>query len=173
MSNKIWFITGVSSGFGRAISEAALAQGDTVVGTLRKESEQASFEAIAPCRARGVLLDVTDDGAIAPTVERVEREIGPIDVLVNNAGYGHEGLVEESSLDDVRRQFAVNVFGAVAVTKAVLPFNRKRRSGRIINITSMGSPSQCRAPASIMPASSRSRGFPKRLARKSRTLGSM
>jgi NAD(P)-dependent dehydrogenase (short-subunit alcohol dehydrogenase family) len=123
---------------GRAISEAALAQGDTVVGTLRKESEQASFEAIAPCRARGVLLDVTDDGAIAPTVERVEREVGPIDVLVNNAGYGHEGLVEESSLDDVRRQFAVNVFGAVAVTKAVLPFMRKRRSGRVINITSMG-----------------------------------
>src|ERR1700741_506794 len=110
MSNKIWFITGVSSGFGRAVSEAALAQGDTVVGTLRKESELASFEAIAPGRSRGVLLDVTDDGAIAPTVERVEREVGPIDVLVNNAGYGHEGLVEESSLDDMRRQFAVNAF---------------------------------------------------------------
>jgi NAD(P)-dependent dehydrogenase (short-subunit alcohol dehydrogenase family) len=138
MSNKIWFITGVSSGFGRAVSEAALAQGDTVVGTLRKESELASFEAIAPGRSRGVLLDVTDDGAIAPTVERVEREVGPIDVLVNNAGYGHEGLVEESSLDDMRRQFAVNAFGAVAVTKAVLPFMRKRRSGRIVNITSMG-----------------------------------
>jgi NAD(P)-dependent dehydrogenase (short-subunit alcohol dehydrogenase family) len=71
-------------------------------------------------------------------VERVEREVGPIDVLVNNAGYGHEGLVEESSLDDMRRQFAVNAFGAVAVTKAVLPFMRKRRSGRIVNITSMG-----------------------------------
>lgn len=135
---KTWFITGVSSGFGRAIADAALAAGDRVVGTLRKEDERAAFAALAPGRSFGVLLDVTDDDAIQPTVDRVEREVGPIDVLVNNAGYGHEGLVEESSLDDLRRQFAVNVFGAVAVAKAVLPHMRARRSGRIINVTSMG-----------------------------------
>jgi NAD(P)-dependent dehydrogenase (short-subunit alcohol dehydrogenase family) len=135
---KTWFITGVSSGFGRAIAEAALAAGDTVVGTLRKDEERQAFDALTPGRSHGVLLDVTDDAAVQPVVDRIEAEVGPIDVLVNNAGYGHEGLVEESSLDDMRRQFDVNVFGAVAVAKAVLPYMRKRRAGRILNITSMG-----------------------------------
>lgn len=135
---KTWFITGVSSGFGRAIANAALASGDTVVGTLRNEEQRAAFEAVSPGRAHGVILDVTDDANIQPTVDRVEREIAPIDVLVNNAGYGHEGTFEESSLEDLRRQFDVNVFGAVAVTQAVLPHMRQRRAGRIINITSMG-----------------------------------
>ena len=135
---KTWFITGVSTGFGRAIAEAALAVGDRVVGTLRKEADRAAFAALAPGRSYGVLLDITETASIEPTIARVEREVGPIDVLVNNAGYGHEGLVEESSLDDMRRQFEVNVFGAVAVIKAVLPSMRQRRSGFIINVTSMG-----------------------------------
>jgi NAD(P)-dependent dehydrogenase (short-subunit alcohol dehydrogenase family) len=135
---KIWFITGVSSGFGRAIAEAALAQGDTVVGTLRSDAERATFDTLVPGRSHGVQLDVTDDDVIAPVVDRVEREIGPIGVLVNNAGYGHEGLVEESSIEDMRRQFAVNVFGPVAIIKAVLPHMRRRRTGRILNVTSMG-----------------------------------
>lgn len=135
---KTWLITGVSSGFGRAIAEMALAEGNRVIGTLRKEEERAAFAALVPGRSYGVLLDVTDDDAIQPAVDRIEREVGPIDVLVNNAGYGHEGVIEESSLDDMRRQFDVNVFGAVAVIKAVLPSMRRRRSGRIINITSMG-----------------------------------
>ncbi|MGV6875532.1 oxidoreductase [Pseudochelatococcus sp. B33] len=135
---KTWFITGVSSGFGRAIADAALAAGDRVVGTLRNEEQRQAFAAQAPGRSFGVILDVTEDAKIQPTVDRIEREVGPIDVLVNNAGYGHEGTLEESTLDDLRRQFDVNVFGAVAVTKAVLPFMRKRRSGHIVNITSMG-----------------------------------
>jgi NAD(P)-dependent dehydrogenase (short-subunit alcohol dehydrogenase family) len=135
---KIWFITGVSSGLGRAIAEAALAHGDTVVGTLRSDAERAKFDSLVPGRSHGVQLDVTNDDGIAPVVDRMEREIGPIDVLVNNAGYGHEGLVEESSIEDMRRQFAVNVFGPVAIIKAVLPHMRRRRSGRILNVTSMG-----------------------------------
>ena len=135
---KTWFITGVSSGFGRAIAQAALEAGDRVVGTLRNEEQQKAFTATASERSFGVILDVTDDARIGPTVERVEREVGPIDILVNNAGYGHEGTFEESTLEDLRRQFDVNVFGAVAVTKAVLPSMRKRRSGHIVNITSMG-----------------------------------
>ena len=135
---RTWFITGVSTGLGRALAEAALAAGDTVVGTLRKDDERVAFEAIAPGRSHGVLLDVTDEAAIAPAVERIEREIGGIDILVNNAGYGHEGLLEESAMADLRRQFEVNVFGVVAVTQAVLSFMRKRRAGRIFNITSMG-----------------------------------
>ena len=135
---RTWFITGVSTGFGRAIADAALAAGDRVIGTLRNEDQREAFAALVPGRSFGVILDVTDDNKIQPTIDRVEREVGPIDILVNNAGYGHEGTFEESTLDDLRRQFAVNVFGAVAVTKAVLPAMRKRRAGRIINITSMG-----------------------------------
>jgi len=135
---RTWFITGVSTGFGRAIATAALAAGDTVAGSVRRTEDCAAFEALAPGRAHGILLDVTQDDVIQPAVQRIEREIGPIDILVNNAGYGHEGLVEESSLDDLRRQFDVNVFGAVAVIKAVLPQMRERRRGHIVNITSMG-----------------------------------
>jgi NAD(P)-dependent dehydrogenase (short-subunit alcohol dehydrogenase family) len=135
---KTWFITGVSSGLGSAIAEAARAAGDHVVGTLRNEEQRKAFAASTSGRSFGVILDVTDGAKVQPTVDRIEREVGPIDVLVNNAGYGHEGTFEESTLEDLRRQFEVNVFGAVAVTKAVLPYMRKRRSGHIVNITSMG-----------------------------------
>jgi NAD(P)-dependent dehydrogenase (short-subunit alcohol dehydrogenase family) len=138
MNPKTIFITGVSSGFGRALASAALAQGHRVVGTLRDEQARVAFEALHPERSHGVLLDVTDTDSIEPAIARVERQLAPIDVLVNNAGYGHEGVIEESSLEDLRRQFDVNVFGAVAVLKAVLPHMRKRRAGHIINITSMG-----------------------------------
>jgi NAD(P)-dependent dehydrogenase (short-subunit alcohol dehydrogenase family) len=138
MAKKIWLITGVSTGLGRAIAEAALGAGDIVVGTLRQEAERAAFSALAPGRAHSILLDVTDDKAIEPAVARIEKEVGPIDVLVNNAGYGHEGLLEESSMDEIRRQFEVNVFGAVAMMKAVLPRMRPRRKGWIFNISSMG-----------------------------------
>jgi NAD(P)-dependent dehydrogenase (short-subunit alcohol dehydrogenase family) len=134
----ILFVTGVSSGLGRAFAEAALAEGHVVVGTLRDAAQQAAFDALAPGRAHGILLDVTDEAAIQPAVDAIERDIGPIDVLVNNAGYGHEGTVEESPMAELRRQFEVNLFGAVAVIKAVLPYMRKRRAGRILNITSMG-----------------------------------
>jgi NAD(P)-dependent dehydrogenase (short-subunit alcohol dehydrogenase family) len=135
---RTWFITGVGSGFGRAIADVALAAGDRVVGTLRNEEQRKEFVALSPGRSYGFLLDVTETNKIQPTVDRVEREIGPIHVLVNNAGYGHEGTFEESTLEDLRSQFDVNVFGVVAVTKAVLPYMRRRRAGRIINITSMG-----------------------------------
>jgi NAD(P)-dependent dehydrogenase (short-subunit alcohol dehydrogenase family) len=135
---KTFLITGVSSGFGRAFATAALAAGHRVVGTLREEAAQAAFAALAPGRARAVLLDVTDFAAIDPAIARIEKETGPIDVLINNAGYGHEGTLEESPLQDMQRQFDVNVFGAVAMIKAVLPFMRQRRAGHIINITSMG-----------------------------------
>jgi NAD(P)-dependent dehydrogenase (short-subunit alcohol dehydrogenase family) len=136
--SKLIFITGVSSGFGRAIAEAAVAAGHRVVGTLRSEADLAEFNRLSPGRAFGRILDVTDTAAIAPAVAAIESEIGPVDVLINNAGYGHEGVLEESALDDIRRQFEVNVFGAVAMMQAVLPSMRKRRSGHIINITSMG-----------------------------------
>lgn len=135
---KILLITGVSSGLGQALAQAALEAGHTVVGTLRKDAERAAFDAIAPGRSFGRLLDVTDTAAIVPLVAEIERSVGPIDVLVNNAGYGHEGILEESAIADLRHQFEVNVFAPVALIQAVLPFMRARRAGHILNITSMG-----------------------------------
>jgi NAD(P)-dependent dehydrogenase (short-subunit alcohol dehydrogenase family) len=134
---KTFLITGVSSGFGRALAEVALRDGHTVVGTVRKDTDKQAFERLGEA-AHAVILDVTDTARIAPVIAEIEQRIGAIDVLVNNAGYGHEGILEESSIDDLRRQFDVNVFGAVAMIQAVLPFMRKRRAGHILNITSMG-----------------------------------
>ncbi|HET7155689.1 MAG TPA: oxidoreductase [Hyphomicrobiaceae bacterium] len=141
MSNtpvKTFFITGVSSGFGRALSQAALDAGHRVIGTVRSAEDASAFEAMLPGRAIARQLDVTDHAAVERVALEVEKTIAPVDIIVNNAGYGHEGSLEESPLDDMRRQFEVNVFGAVAVIKAFLPFMRTRRSGRILNITSMG-----------------------------------
>ncbi|MEG3131675.1 oxidoreductase [Pantoea cypripedii] len=137
-SSKTLFITGVSSGFGRALAQQALSQGHRVIGTVRNQAAGEAFEALKPGFATACLLDVTDFAAIDSAVATLEQEVGPIDVLVNNAGYGHEGVMEESSLEEMRHQFDVNVFGAVAMIKAVLPFMRQRRRGHIINITSMG-----------------------------------
>ncbi|EIF31208.1 short-chain dehydrogenase of unknown substrate specificity [Burkholderia sp. Ch1-1] len=136
--SKTFLITGVSSGFGQAFAQAALDAGHTVVGTVRNDAARSAFAALAAERAHAIVLDVTQFDAIAPAVAAITQTVGPIDVLVNNAGYGHEGTLEESPLDDMRRQFDVNVFGAVAMIKAVLPAMRERRSGHIINITSMG-----------------------------------
>jgi len=136
--SKLILITGVSSGFGRALAREALAAGHRVVGTLRNADAAQAFQELAPLRAHARLLDVTDFEAIDAVVAEIEATLGPIDVLVNNAGYGHEGVLEESPLAEMRRQFDVNVFGAVAMMKAVLPGMRARRAGNILNITSMG-----------------------------------
>lgn len=137
-SGKILLITGVSSGFGRALAQEALAAGHQVVGTVRSAQAKRDFESLSATAAFGRVLDVTDFDAIDGIVAEIEASVGPVDVLVNNAGYGHEGVMEESPLSELHRQFDVNVFGAVAMMKAVLPFMRKRRRGHILNITSMG-----------------------------------
>ncbi len=137
-SSKTLLITGVSSGFGRALAQEALAVGHKVVGTVRTAQAKREFESLSANAAWGRVLDVTDFDAIDSVVAEIEASVGPIDVLVNNAGYGHEGIMEESPLSELRRQFDVNVFGAVAMMKAVLPFMRERRRGHILNITSMG-----------------------------------
>jgi NAD(P)-dependent dehydrogenase (short-subunit alcohol dehydrogenase family) len=135
---KIVLITGVSTGLGRAFAEELLQEGYTVAGTVRKAEARQAFEELAPGRAFAQVVDVTDGQRVIEAVAEVESQIGPIYALINNAGYGHEGTLEESSMEELRQQFEVNVFGAVAVIKAVLPFMRKRRSGRILNVTSMG-----------------------------------
>jgi NAD(P)-dependent dehydrogenase (short-subunit alcohol dehydrogenase family) len=137
-SSKILLITGVSSGFGRALAREALAAGHKVVGTVRSAQAKRDFESLSANAAFGRVLDVTDFDAIDGIVAEIEATVGPVDVLVNNAGYGHEGVMEESPLSEMRRQFDVNVFGAVAMMKAVLPLMRERRRGHILNITSMG-----------------------------------
>jgi NAD(P)-dependent dehydrogenase (short-subunit alcohol dehydrogenase family) len=136
--NKRLLITGVSSGFGRALAQQALADGHCVVGTVRNAQAAEAFAAMCPARAHARILDVTQFDAIDGVVADIEANVGAVDVLVNNAGYGHEGILEESPLSDMRRQFDVNVFGPVAMMKAVLPFMRARRRGHIVNITSMG-----------------------------------
>ena len=137
-TSKTLLITGVSSGFGRALAQEALANDYRVIGTVRNAEAKAAFEQLHGQNALAFELDVTHFTTIDALIADIEEQQGPIDVLVNNAGYGHEGIMEESSLEEMRRQFDVNVFGAVAITKAVLPFMRKRRRGHILNITSMG-----------------------------------
>ncbi|WP_394821143.1 oxidoreductase [Pendulispora albinea] len=137
-SPKNFLITGASSGLGQALSRATLASGHRVFGTVRDSAARCAFEALAPGRAVAPIVDITHAHDIDQVVAELEKDFGSIDVLVNNAGYGHEGIIEESDLDELRRQFEVNVFGTIAVTKSVLPFMRRRRRGRIITITSMG-----------------------------------
>lgn len=137
-NRKTLFITGVSSGFGKALAQEALAAGHRVIGTVRSETALRAFQDLSADNAHGVILDVTDFSRIDDVIAEIEASQGPVDVLVNNAGYGHEGIFEESPLDEMRRQFDVNVFGAVAMIKAFLPYFRKRRAGHILNITSMG-----------------------------------
>jgi NAD(P)-dependent dehydrogenase (short-subunit alcohol dehydrogenase family) len=133
-----WLITGVSAGLGRAFAEAALAAGHTVVGTVRSEEDLRAFERLRPGRAHGRLLDVTEYDAVPGAVAEVERNVGPLDVVVANAGYGLEGTFEETPLAEVRRQFEVNVFGTVATLQAALPHMRRRRRGHLMAVTSMG-----------------------------------
>ena len=135
---KVLFITGVNSGLGRSFAEVALSAGHQVIGTVRSEEAKSEFDRLAAGRGLGVVLDVTDFDAIPGIVAKAQAAVGTIDVLVNNAGYGHEGPVEESPLEALEQQFATNVFGPVALIKAVLPAMRQRRTGHIINVTSMG-----------------------------------
>lgn len=132
--SKTWFITGVSSGLGREIGLAAIARGDVVIGTVRRPEAAAAFKAQG---GHAMILDVTDMTAVGTAVAAAEGVTGKIDVLVNNAGYGLVGAIEEASLDEVRAQFETNVLAPLAVLKAALPAMRARHDGRIINITSV------------------------------------
>jgi NAD(P)-dependent dehydrogenase (short-subunit alcohol dehydrogenase family) len=138
MTMRTFFITGVSTGLGRAFATAALGAGDRVIGTVRMPDDAAAFEALSPRRAHARLLDVTDDAAVFRTVDEVESTVGPIDVVIANAGYGIEGVFEETPLSEVRAQFATNVFGVAATLQAALPHMRRRRSGHLLAVTSMG-----------------------------------
>jgi NAD(P)-dependent dehydrogenase (short-subunit alcohol dehydrogenase family) len=138
MAAQTILITGVSSGLGSAFAHEALEQGHLVVGTVRRAADAAVFEAVRPGRSVARVLDISEPDAVAAIVADVENTVAPIDVLIANAGYGFEGLFEESPLAELRAQFEVNVFGTVAVIQAVLPGMRVRRAGRILGVTSVG-----------------------------------
>ncbi|XUL90813.1 oxidoreductase [Streptomyces galilaeus] len=136
--NKVWLVTGASSGFGRAIVETALAAGDVVVGAARRTEALDDLVAAHPDQLEALRLDVTDTGAAEAAVRDVVARHGRIDVLVNNAGRTHVGAFEETTEQELRDLFDLHVFGPAALTRAVLPFMRQRRSGAIVQMSSMG-----------------------------------
>jgi NAD(P)-dependent dehydrogenase (short-subunit alcohol dehydrogenase family) len=133
-----WLITGCSTGLGRALAEAVIADGHNAVVTAREVARVADLVETAPDRVLTVALDVTDAGQITTAVAAAEQRFGGVDVLVNNAGYGYRAAVEEGDDTDVRALFDTHFFGTVAMIKAVLPGMRARRSGAIVNISSIG-----------------------------------
>ncbi|WP_187776149.1 oxidoreductase [Antrihabitans cavernicola] len=139
MSNpKVWLITGASSGFGRALTVAAVAAGDTVVATARRTSALADLVTDHPDQVDAVELDVTDVAAADAVVGAAIARYGRIDVLVNNAGRTQVGAVEETTDGELRDLFDVHFFGPAALTRAVLPHMRSRRSGTIVMMSSIG-----------------------------------
>jgi NAD(P)-dependent dehydrogenase (short-subunit alcohol dehydrogenase family) len=134
---KKWFVTGVSSGLGRALAVGALGAGDVVAGSVREAAARDEFIALNPEHAHAFIMDVTDRDAVTEVMQAADEAVGGIDVLVNNAGVSLEGTIEETGWTEILEQFQVNVFGPVAVMKALLPAMRKRRRGLIVNITSL------------------------------------
>src|SRR6478672_6627865 len=136
--SKVWFITGVSRGFGREWAAAALERGDRVAGTARDTSTLEPLVSTYGDAFLPIELDVTDRAADVAAVARAHEHFGRLDVVVNNAGYGHFGFVEELTEDEARAQIETNLFGALWVTQAALPFLREQGSGHIIQVSSIG-----------------------------------
>jgi NAD(P)-dependent dehydrogenase (short-subunit alcohol dehydrogenase family) len=133
-----WLITGCSTGLGRALAEAVIAAGHNAVVTARDAARVADLADATPDRVLAVALDVTNPGQVAAAAQQADERFGGVDVLVNNAGYGYRGAIEEGDDADVRALFETHFFGTVAMIKAVLPGMRARRSGAIVNISSIG-----------------------------------
>ena len=137
-TSKNWFITGVSTGFGAALADLLLEKGDKVAATFRKPEQAEEFTKRAGANGRGFVVEVTDEAQVKQGIADAIQHFGHLDVVVNNAGYGSLGSIEEIDAAEVQRQFDVNVFGPLHVLRAVLPHLRERRSGHILNITSIG-----------------------------------
>jgi NAD(P)-dependent dehydrogenase (short-subunit alcohol dehydrogenase family) len=142
MSNQthipVWFITGASAGFGKALTEYAVSQGYKVVATARRKEKLDALAATAPAQILPVVMDVTQREQVKSAIDETIEHFGTIDVLINNAGYGIVGALEETPEDELRRQMETNFFGAVAVTQEALPHMRQQGSGAIVNMSSMG-----------------------------------
>ncbi|BAY50385.1 short-chain dehydrogenase/reductase SDR (plasmid) [Scytonema sp. HK-05] len=135
-TDKVWLITGSSTGLGRALAQAVLERGYHLVATARQPEQLKELNDRYPDRITTIALDVTNAQSIQQAIEAALNAYNRIDVLVNNAGYGTVGAIEEVNDDDIRRQFDTNLFGAINVTRAVLPTLREQRSGHILNISS-------------------------------------
>lgn len=133
---KVWLVTGCSTGFGRELVRLLAAEGNQVYATVRKAEQIEEIEAEGSC-VTGVLLDVVNQEQIDAAAKLIAEKTGRLDVLVNNAGYGSLGPIEEIPEEEIQRQFDVNVFGAIRMIKMALPFMRKQKSGHIINVTSI------------------------------------
>lgn len=135
---KVWFITGISSGLGQALAQALLEKDVLVLGTFRQQQQADAFNATAPPNAFAYALDLTQETQIDAVVSGVIDRFGRIDVLVNNAGVGFAGAIEETSMAEARTIFDANFFGTLKLTQAFLPLFRQQRSGYIIQISSHG-----------------------------------
>lgn len=138
MKEKIWFITGCSSGFGKELVKAVLHKGDKVIATARNTQSLGWISEHHPAQAIALELDITKPQQVRESVAAAIKHFGRIDILVNNAGYGLLGAIEEVTDEQTRQQFEVNVFGALDMIRAILPHFRKQRSGHILNISSVG-----------------------------------
>lgn len=137
-SSKTWFITGASSGLGAALATFLLEKGESVAATFRQPAQAAAFSQRAGGHGCGLVADVADAAQVQQAVQAAVQTLGHLDVVVNNAGYGSLGSLEEITEAEVQRQFDVNVFGPLRLLRAVLPHLRARRAGHILNITSVG-----------------------------------
>jgi NAD(P)-dependent dehydrogenase (short-subunit alcohol dehydrogenase family) len=137
-SHRVWFITGTSQGFGRELLRAALQRGDSVVATSRNPQSVCAAFSKAADRLLAASMDLRDPAQISSTVTNALARFGRIDVLVNNAGYGVTGAVEEASEKEIAAVYETNVFGLLRVVRAVLPHMRRQRSGHIVNLSSIG-----------------------------------
>jgi NAD(P)-dependent dehydrogenase (short-subunit alcohol dehydrogenase family) len=138
METKIWFVSGISSGLGQAIAQEAIAQGYFVIGTFRNQPQVDVFNERYKNRALALVLDVTNFDQIESVAHWVKAEFGKVDVLVNNAGIGFAGAIEETAVEEAREVFDVNFFGALKLTQAFLPLFRQQKSGHIVQISSHG-----------------------------------
>ncbi|HEU4555123.1 MAG TPA: oxidoreductase [Chitinophaga sp.] len=137
-TSKVWFITGASSGFGKAFAEYALSQGYKVVITARRLDKLESIKDVMPEQVAAIKMDVNNSREVEQAVKQAIDRFGRIDVLINNAGFGIVGAVEETPESELRAQMETNFFGAVSVTRALLPIFRQQASGAIVNMSSLG-----------------------------------
>lgn len=138
MQKRIWLITGISSGLGKALARSVMENNDFVIGTFRNQAQVDVFNQRHFGSGFAINLDVTDEGQIERVVKEVISKYGKIDVLVNNAGIGFVGAIEEASIEEVRNVLEVNLMGALKLTQTLLPFMRKEKGGHIIQISSHG-----------------------------------
>lgn len=138
MNTKIWFITGISSGLGAALANTVMHNGGFVVGTFRNQAMADLFNTENKGKGFGLVMDITHMDKISGALEQVIQKFGKIDVLVNNAGFGFAGAIEETTIEETREVFEANFFGALKLTQKLLPFFRKQKGGHIIQISSHG-----------------------------------